>query len=63
MQIRCQRCGWSSNLSREFIQNAVQQADEQKLKHYPVECAKCRHDIKVSVQQLRRFVPRPAPET
>ncbi|MBN1316150.1 MAG: hypothetical protein JXA42_11795 [Anaerolineales bacterium] len=63
MQVRCQRCGWSFNLSRDFIASAVQDADEKKLKHYLVECTKCRHGIKVPVKQLRRFAPREPQKT
>jgi hypothetical protein len=58
MQVRCQRCGWSSNLSRDFMIAAVEEAKEKKLKYCQVECAKCRHGIKVPIRQLRRFVPR-----
>lgn len=62
MQVRCQRCGWSINLSRDFIAAAVAEADEKKLKHSMVECTKCRHAIKVPVKQMRRFAPRETQE-
>ena len=58
MQVRCQRCGWSFNLSRDFVIAAVEEATEKKLKYAQVECTKCRHGIKVPIRQLRRFVPR-----
>ncbi len=60
MQVRCQRCGWSYNLSRELVAAAVSEGEGQKLKYYQVECGKCRHAIKVPMKQLRRFAPRPA---
>ena len=63
MQVRCQRCGWSSNLSRDFVTAALHEADEKKLKYYQVECGKCRHGIKVSIQMMPRLVPRPADDS
>lgn len=63
MQVRCQRCGWSLNLSREWIAAALEEAAEQKLKYHQIECAKCRHNIKVPVRQIRRFAPRPPLES
>jgi len=62
MQVRCQRCGWSFNLGREWMAAALEEADEKKLKYYQVECGKCRHGIKVPIKQIRRFAPRPAPQ-
>ena len=62
MQARCQRCGWSTNLSREWMAAALEEATEKKLKYYQIECGKCRHGIKVPVKQIRRFAPRPAPK-
>ena len=62
MQIRCQRCGWSMNMSREQLATAVQEADEKKLRYYQIECGKCRHAIKVPLKQIRRFAPPGAAE-
>lgn len=61
MNVRCPFCRTSFNLSREFVAQAVAEADEKKQKHYGVECIKCRKVIKVSVKQMKRFVP-PVPE-
>ena len=63
MQVRCQRCGWSSNLRRDFLAMALEEAAEKNLKYYQVECAKCRHHIKVPIKQIRRFAPRPPSES
>jgi hypothetical protein len=63
MQIRCQRCGWSMNMSRELLATAVQEAEEKKLRYYQIECAKCRHAIKVPLKQIQRFAPHEAEET
>jgi hypothetical protein len=61
MQARCQRCGWSVNLGRDWMAAALVEATEKKLKYYQIECGKCRHSIKVPIRQIRRFAPRPAP--
>lgn len=58
MNVRCPFCRTSFNLSRDVVAQAVAEADEKKQKHYVVECIKCRKAIKVSVKQMRRFVPR-----
>ena len=62
MQARCQRCGWSANLSREWMAAVLEEAIEKNLKYYQIECGKCRHGIKVPVKQIRRFAPLPAPK-
>ena len=65
MNVRCPFRRTSFNLSREFVIQAVAEADEKKQKYHGVECIKCRKVIKVSVKQMRRFVPRevePEPE-
>jgi uncharacterized protein with PIN domain len=62
MNVRCPFCRTSFNLSREFVAQAVVEADEKKQKHVGVECIKCRKVIKVSVKQMRRFVPREVEE-
>lgn len=58
MNVRCPFCRISFNLSREFVTQAVTEADEKRQKHHVVECIKCRKAIKVSVKQMRRFVLR-----
>ena len=58
MQVRCQRCGRSLNLNRDFIGAAVEEADSKNMKYTQIECPKCRHSIKVPVKQIRRFAPR-----
>lgn len=64
MNVRCPFCRTSFNLSREAVAQAVAEADEKRQKHHVVECIKCRKAIKVSVKQMRRFVPRETePET
>lgn len=58
MNVRCPYCSTAFNLSRDFVAQAVAEADEKKQKHYGVECIKCRKLIKVPVKQMRRYVPR-----
>lgn len=60
MNVRCPFCRTSFNLGRDFVVQAVAEADEKKQKHFGVECIKCRKVIKVSVKQMRRFIPREA---
>lgn len=62
MNVRCNFCGHSFSLSREFLATAVPQAQEQKQKSVVVACANCRKQVKVPVRQMQRFVPRPAPD-
>lgn len=63
MQVRCQRCGWSLNLGRDWMAAALEEATEKKLKYYQIECGKCRHNIKVPMRQIRRFAPPPSSES
>ena len=62
MNVRCPFCRTSFNLSRDFVTQAVAEAVEKRQKHYGVECIKCRKVIKVSVSQMKRFVPPQANE-
>ena len=62
MNVRCNFCGHSFSISREFIATAVSQAQEKKQKSVVVECANCRKQVKVPVRQMQRYVPRPAAE-
>lgn len=60
MNVRCNFCGHSFSLSREFIVNAVTEAQTEKQKSVAVECINCRKLVRVQVRQMRRFVPPPA---
>jgi hypothetical protein len=57
MHIRCSYCRHSFNLSRDYIAQAVAEANENKKKYASVECIKCRKQIKVPVSQMKRYVP------
>jgi len=58
MNVRCQYCRQSFNLSRDFIVQAVAEAADKKQKYHGVECINCRKLIKVPVAQMKRFIPR-----
>ena len=58
MNVRCQYCRQSFNLSRDFIVQAVAEAAEKKQKYHGVECINCRKLIKVPVAQMKRYIPR-----
>lgn len=60
MNVHCQYCRNAFNLSRDYMVEAVAEADEKRQKYHTLECPKCRKTIKVSVSQMRRFVPKPA---
>lgn len=62
MNVRCNFCGHSFSISREFMAEAVPQALEKKQKSVVVECANCRKQVKVPVRQMQRYMPRSAPE-
>ena len=55
MQVRCQRCGWVFTMSRDSIGLAVAEAGQNE--HYLADCPKCRHGIKIRVDDLRRRLP------
>jgi hypothetical protein len=57
MHIRCSYCRHSFNLSRDYIAQAVAEAEENKMKYASVECLNCRKQIKVPVAQMKRYVP------
>ena len=58
MHIRCTYCNHSYNLPRDYVVQAVQEAEEKGLKYFQVECNNCRKQIKVPVRQMRRYLPR-----
>lgn len=60
MNVRCNYCRQSFNLSRDFMAQAVAEAEEKGQKYYGVECINCRKLIKVPLAQLKRALP---PET
>jgi phage FluMu protein Com len=62
MQTRCYRCGWSFAIKQEEIVAALHNLEAEGGVHYDVRCPRCRHINKLSIEQLRRAVPRPATE-
>lgn len=62
MNVRCSYCRHSFNLTRDFLAYAIAQASEKGQKHYAIECANCRKTLKVSVREMRRYVPTETPE-
>ena len=55
MHVRCSYCNQSFNLSREFVVEALERAEEKGQKYYGVECINCRKLIKVSLTQMRPY--------
>ncbi|MCA9990584.1 MAG: hypothetical protein H6666_08320 [Ardenticatenaceae bacterium] len=62
MNVRCSYCRQSFNLSRDYLVQALAEAQEKRQKYHAVECINCRKMIKVPVSQMKRFVPQPAEE-
>lgn len=58
MHVRCNYCRHSFNLSRDYMLQALEEADEKRQKYVGVECINCRKLIKVPVAQMRRYAPR-----
>lgn len=57
MNVRCPYCNQSFNLNRDFVVQALAEAEEEGLKYYGVECFNCRKLVKVPLAQMRRAVP------
>lgn len=62
MHIHCSFCRHSFNLGRDYIVQAVADAEENNHKYHGLECPKCRKLIKVSLKEMRRYVPKNVPE-
>lgn len=58
MQLRCYRCNWSFAIKQEEIEFVVKALEESGDSHYQVRCTRCRHVNKVSIDQLKRALPR-----
>ena len=61
MNIRCNYCRQSFNLSRDYLEAALVKATEKNQKYHTVECINCRKVIKVSVAQMKRYAPETEP--
>ncbi|MCP4419692.1 MAG: hypothetical protein GY805_24030 [Chloroflexi bacterium] len=59
MNVRCNYCRQSFNLSREYLVDAVAKATEKRHKYHTVECINCRKMIKVPLLQMKRAAPPP----
>jgi hypothetical protein len=57
MNVRCNYCRQSFNLSRDYLVDAVAEAAEKGQKYHTVECINCRKAIKVPLAQMKRYVP------
>lgn len=62
MQIRCYRCNWNFAIKRDEIAFVLEALEESGGNHYDVPCPRCRKTNKISVEQMRREVPRPPSE-
>jgi hypothetical protein len=62
VSLRCVYCGWAFNITGEEAAAAFDEAARERKKTYVIHCPNCRRANKVSVQQLRRGMARPAVE-
>jgi hypothetical protein len=62
MNVRCNYCSQSFNLSRDYLVDALAEATEKKQKYHTVECINCRKVIKVAVAQMKRYAPQASAE-
>lgn len=62
MNVRCTYCRQSFNLNQEYITQLLHTADEAKHKNVTLDCINCRKKIKISAEQMRRYLPADTPE-
>ena len=62
MNVRCNYCRQSFNLSRDYMVDALSKATDKRQKYHTLECINCRKVIKVSVSHMKRYVPEPSAE-
>ena len=58
MQIRCFRCNHSFAVKKEELQFALEALEESGGAHYDARCPSCRRNSPISLEQLKRVVPR-----
>jgi hypothetical protein len=61
MNVTCTFCRHAFNLNQDYMIQAVSEAAEKKHKSHAMECPSCRKTVKISIKQMRRFVPRQQP--
>jgi phage FluMu protein Com len=59
MQLRCYQCGWSFAIGNEVIAAAVESLEASGGAHYDARCPRCKRANNVSMEQLKRALPRP----
>jgi hypothetical protein len=57
LNVKCFRCGKSFALDGAAAASWLEEHKEERPKHYPAQCHFCRRVIKVSVKQIRRYLP------
>ena len=59
MQLRCYQCGWSFAIGKDVIAAAVESLEASGGGHYDARCPRCKRANNVSLEQLKRTLPRP----
>jgi len=62
MNVRCNFCGSSFSINRDYLIQVVAETKEKNQKYHAFECVNCRKLVKVSLKEMRRFVPRQTEE-
>lgn len=63
MQIRCYRCGMSFAVKKDEMEFALSALEAEGGSHYDAHCPRCRTANRVSIEQLRKSVPKPPAAT
>ncbi len=58
MQIRCFRCNHSFAVKQDELRFALEALEESGGTHYDARCPRCRRNTPISLEQLKRAVPR-----
>jgi hypothetical protein len=59
MDVRCPSCGATFTISREYLAQAVAKADKKKHKYHAVDCIRCRKQVKLPLNDMRRYAAPP----
>ena len=57
MNVRCNYCRQSFNLSREYMAQALAKAEKKGQKYHALECFNCRKQVKVPILQMKQAMP------
>lgn len=62
MDVRCPSCGATFTISKDYLAQAIVKAEKKKHKYHAVDCIRCRKQVKLPINDMRRFAAPPAEE-